>query len=221
MPRGTVLTNQTAAVGPLPRGRHALSRAEVQASQRSRLLRAMIDVVAERGYAATTAAGVYARAGVSSRAFYENFSGVDGCFLAAYDAAAAITRAALEGEAREPAPEPLDHLQAILHTYLKLVQEQPAVARTFLVEVYAAGPAALARRLAVHRRFVEVITGVLFPGGEPTSQERALVAGLVDAVTFAVTLRVAARDLDQLDQLEHDLMLLARRVRRPTTKDRP
>src|SRR6478672_2815240 len=100
----------------LPRGRHALPRDQVLSTQRARLLRAMTDEVAERGYAATTAVGVIRRAGVSSRAFYEIFPGVEDCFLAAYDAcgsaaADAIGRSRRAGSARE-------RFAAMLETYL-------------------------------------------------------------------------------------------------------
>jgi hypothetical protein len=46
----------------LPRGHHKLPPEVVRASQRSRLLNAMLDFVAERGYGATTVPAVVARA---------------------------------------------------------------------------------------------------------------------------------------------------------------
>src|SRR5436305_4647797 len=69
----------------LPRGPHRLAREVVLASQRGRLLDAMAEVVADRGYAASTVADVIARAGVSRKTFYEHFRDKEGCFLAAYD----------------------------------------------------------------------------------------------------------------------------------------
>ena len=69
----------------LPSGRHGLTREAVVASQRSRLIDAMAQVVAERGYPATTVADVVERAGVSRRTFYEQFADKEACFLAAYD----------------------------------------------------------------------------------------------------------------------------------------
>ena len=55
----------------LPRGPHQLSRDEVRRSQRERLLEAMTEAVAEKGYANTVVADVVARslraAGVRAR----------------------------------------------------------------------------------------------------------------------------------------------------------
>ena len=70
----------------LPRGPHRLAREEVLASQRGRMLAAIAEAVAEKGYAATTVADVVGRAGVSRKTFYEHFADKEECFLAAWDA---------------------------------------------------------------------------------------------------------------------------------------
>src|SRR3954449_6066659 len=69
----------------LPRGRHALPAEEVRASQRERLLAAMLESVGEHGYAATTVPAVVAGARVSRNAFYELFDDKTDCFLALCD----------------------------------------------------------------------------------------------------------------------------------------
>ena len=71
----------------LPRGRHGLTRAEVESSQRDRLLDAMADAMSEQGYVATPVADVIKRAGVSRESFYELFSSKLDCFMSAFDIA--------------------------------------------------------------------------------------------------------------------------------------
>ncbi len=66
----------------LPRGRHKLSRAEVTGSQRARMLQAMAEAMAERGYVGTPVAEIIRRAGVSRETFYQQFSSKQDCFLA-------------------------------------------------------------------------------------------------------------------------------------------
>jgi AcrR family transcriptional regulator len=194
----------------LPRGRHSLTRAEVTRSQRDRLLRAMTDECAERGFAATTAAGVYQRAGVSSRAFYENFTDVRDCFLAAYDASVGVTLASLQ--AGEPDAAPLAQFGAMLGRYLELLASEPAIAKTFLVDVYGAGPVATARRLDVHRRFVTGLENTLAPGRRLDASDRMAVEALVGAITFQVTIRVMAGDFDHLTELRDPLLDVACRL---------
>jgi AcrR family transcriptional regulator len=142
------------ALRVLPRGRHAAPRAVVAESQRERLLVAMADATAAKGYANVAVADVIERAGVSRRSFYEHFANKEECFLAAYDAGVEVLLRAI-GEAEEAAGGPLEGARAGTEVYLQLLADNPAFARTFLIEVLGAGPAALERRDAVHQRFAD------------------------------------------------------------------
>jgi AcrR family transcriptional regulator len=152
--------HETPALRVLPRGRHAAPRAVVAESQRERLLVAMADATATKGYANVAVADVIERAGVSRRSFYEHFSNKEECFLAAYDAGVEGLLDAI-AEAEEAAQGGRDGVgllaaaRAGTEVYLQLLADNPAFARTFLVEVLGAGPAALARRDAVHERFAQ------------------------------------------------------------------
>src|SRR5262245_54446167 len=70
---------------PLPRGRHKLTPEVVLASQRERILHAMLGCVAARGYRGTTVPEVIAAARVSRNAFYQFFGDKTDCFLALCD----------------------------------------------------------------------------------------------------------------------------------------
>src|SRR4051794_11577836 len=130
----------------LPRGRHGLSRDEVLASQRGRMLDAICQAVAEKGYAETAVADVLERAGVSRETFYEHFAGKEDCFLSAYELASLTLREAVADAVSDGDADPLDQFDRTMAAYLQTMSEQRAYARVFLVDVYAAGPAALSRR---------------------------------------------------------------------------
>ncbi len=67
-------------------GPHSFERESVASNQRARLYGAMIELVAARGYEASTVAELCALAGVSKRTLYERFpGGKEQCFLATYD----------------------------------------------------------------------------------------------------------------------------------------
>jgi AcrR family transcriptional regulator len=76
----------------LPHGPHGMGRDAVARHQRARLYGAMIEAVDQRGYQATTVAHVIALAGVSRRAFYEQFGNKEECFLATYDISVARSK---------------------------------------------------------------------------------------------------------------------------------
>jgi len=141
---------------PLPRGRHAAPREVVVESQRGRMLEAMALAVAEKGYSATAVADVIAGAGVSRKTFYEHFANKEACFLEAYDAGVEVLMATID-DAVAAAPDPLRAVIDGLQAYLDVLAANPAFARTFLIEILAAGPVAIERRAAVHARFAEQI----------------------------------------------------------------
>jgi AcrR family transcriptional regulator len=146
---------RTEALRVLPRGRHAAPREVVAESQRERMLVAMADAVAEKGYANVAVADVIERAKVSRRSFYEHYANKEECFLAAYDAGVEGMLAELRRVEHQTRGDLATGARAQTEAYLQLLADNPAFARTFLIEVLAAGPSALARRDAVHERFAQ------------------------------------------------------------------
>jgi AcrR family transcriptional regulator len=144
----------------LPRGRHAAPREVVWVSQRDRMLAAMAAAVAEKGYARTAVADVIAGAGVSRKTFYEHFANKEACFLAAYDAGVEELLGAIDEAIATAEGGPFAAAQAGTRCYLEMLAANPALARTFLLEVFAAGPAALERHAAVHERFAEQLRDI-------------------------------------------------------------
>ena len=69
----------------LPAGRHGMPRSFVVSNQRERVLDAVMQVVAEHGYARMRIADVVGVAGVSRRTFYDQYANKEDAFLAAYD----------------------------------------------------------------------------------------------------------------------------------------
>ena len=203
----------------LPRGPHGLSPDQVAESQRFRLLTAMTDAVAEKGFANTVVADVVARSGVSRATFYKMFRDKEDCFQAAYEQNAALVarfmEMGLEELAHDERSRPIEKLERVLGLYIDALASSPAVARVFLVEVYAAGPEAIARRRASFDRFVDIVAathdGQLGLLGTRKSQ-RFAAEMVVNAVSAAVTNIVGIGDLDRLPELQQNLRKLARQL---------
>jgi len=187
----------------LPRGRHAAPREVVWESQRGRLVAAMAEVVGAKGYGPVAVADVIARAGVSRKTFYEHFDNKEECFLAAYDAGVELLLGAIDAAIRDAAPGgPLAIARAGTARYLETLAANPAFARTFLIEVLAAGPRALERRAAVHARFAEQLAAIdraaRGSGAQPSAHAfRACVGAIHELVTDHV-LRRGAETLPEL-----------------------
>ncbi len=111
-----------------------------------RALRAFAAVVAENGYVETTVDEVLSRAQMSATTFYANFHGKEDAMLAAIDSAAAQLVAAVLPAYRRAADWP-DGIRAAFGALCTFLASRPSLARLLMVEVYAAGPAVVQRRL--------------------------------------------------------------------------
>ncbi|MEV6428411.1 TetR/AcrR family transcriptional regulator [Nocardia sp. NPDC051463] len=213
------MTEPASTVRQLPRGRHGLPREQVIASQRDRILDAMAEAMAENGYVGTSVAAVLKRAGVSRETFYEQFRSKEDCFEAAYERAVdqSLSRIAesaaplvdsAEADQDRPVSPDLERMGRILGAYLDGLADEPAYARLFLVEVYAVGSTAVARRALLQESFVGLIADVL---GARTEEQRFACQTLAAAISAMVTARIAVNDLDGLRGLRGPLLDLVRR----------
>jgi AcrR family transcriptional regulator len=204
------VSGHATSAGRLPRGRHGLSRDQVARAQRERIMAGLVAAVGERGYAAATVADVLSRAGVSRESFYQHYSSKLDCFVQTFDHAASL----LVGELRtvvtvpESAPR-ATKLEAALHAYLDLLVVDPSLARLFLVESMAAGPALIERRAAVQDRLVDELVELL---GLSTEEERFGARALVAAVGSLVTVPLVAGDVGAVVALREPVVGLARRL---------
>lgn len=189
----------------LPRGRHGLTPEEVRASQRDRMLRAMAEAVAERGYVHTTVADVIRGAGVSRETFYQHFEDKEEAFLGTLDACATSLRERL-GAAAGSGGAPIARLERALVAYLDAMGEEPTLARVCLVDAFAAGPVALKQRTEMLDGFV-ALTVALF--GARTRHARFACEAWVGAVSSMITMRVALGEFGEIPKLRAPLTELA------------
>lgn len=190
----------------LPRGRHRLTREQVVQDQRDRILRAMAEAMVVHGYAGTPVAAILRRAGVSRETFYQQFASKEQCFASAYEAAVELLLERIAG-VRALTSGRGERVERLLGAYLDALADEPAFARVFLVEVYAAGPEALAKRAQLQAGFVDLLGDLL---GVEGPRQRFACEALVAAISSMVTARVAAGDLDGLRVLHEPLADLVR-----------
>jgi AcrR family transcriptional regulator len=132
----------------LPRGPHDLTRAQVEASQRQRILDAALDGVGAQGYAATTVAHITTAAGVSRTTFYEQFASKQDAFLAAYDV---FGKQFLGEMSFASGGSPAEVLLDAADRLSSLGRTRPLACRAFLLEIHAAGEEGLKHRDTVMR----------------------------------------------------------------------
>ena len=123
--------------------------------QQTRLLDAALAVVAEEGLRRLSATRVSARAGMSTKTFYDLFADSEDCFLAVFgravDGLAAAAAPAWVGEG-----EWVQRVRGALTALLAALERDPAVAKVVFVEALGAGPRGLERRAEVLERVAEL-----------------------------------------------------------------
>lgn len=123
----------------LPRGVNRLPQEVVLVSQRSRIVEATAQAVAQKGYSGTSVADIIALAGVSRTTFYQLYKDKEACFLACFEASAEAHHQVIEQALAVPAAAP-ERLLAGLRAYMERVDSDPAFARAFIGEAEAATP---------------------------------------------------------------------------------
>jgi AcrR family transcriptional regulator len=197
------------ALAPLPRGRHKLSREDVRDSQRRRLVRAMLDCVAERGYPATTVGDVVSAARCSRNAFYELFEDKEACYIAASDETGKEMLEALVSAAGQEESW-LDGLRAGMRSYLRWWVDNPQYAAAYLIHLPSAGRRALDQRDRVYSDFAAMFGQLAARARteQPLLPPVPKLAPqlLVMAITELIAQEVRAGRVEKLPELEDMLV---------------
>jgi AcrR family transcriptional regulator len=197
----------------LPGQRRHVTRQDVVASQRDRLLDAVTQAVAHKGYAATTVADIVRPAGVSRTTFYEHFDGKLECFLEAYQLGFDEVLDRMNQAALAADDGWIERLRASGRSLLTTLAETPDFARAFFVEILAAGPDALEARARVMRQFADALAGPLRLARAQRPDLVELPQHTLDAIvggmTELIAIHVRAGRFDELPALEPVWMHLA------------
>ncbi len=165
---------------PLP-GRHQLPREFIAQHQRARIVNALALEVSEKSYRAVTVADIVKRAGIARNTFYENFSSKEDCFLAAQKSAMSTALSRVVEAAGEVDDWPR-RVEAGLAAFLRYVAEEPALARTCMVDALAAAPTSVRYYEESLQAFISLfkLGRDVSPHGRelPETIEEALIGGI-------------------------------------------
>ena len=199
--------------------------AAAQVPQRVRLLDAMIDVVADKGYALATVADAVRAARVSRGTFYALFASKEECFVEAYRRGVDAVVGRIEEAVHAEGGDWRTRLRAALRAYLEHLAAEPRFARIWLMEIHLAGPAAQTERDATLRRFAEryraSFAAALAERADlrmPSDDALFVLAAGVDQLVCA---RVRANEVETLPELTESLLTCAVAQLEGTAATRP
>lgn len=189
----------------LPRGPHALTREEVTANQRERLIAAMGEIVGEHGYASTTVSQVIAHAGVSRKAFYQHFANRQECFLAAYDKVVAEVRREI-ARAYESAEGVPERATAAIEKVFERAIKKPGTLRLVIIEAGVVGQAGVERRERLMSEYEGLLRDLLGLPAGPGTVPNPVLRGIVGGLNGVLYAHLQNGRLKQLLQLIPDLV---------------
>jgi AcrR family transcriptional regulator len=142
---------------PMSPTRPLLSREFILAHRRPRILQAVAELSAERGYESMTVSEIVKRAHVARKTLYDSYGGKEEVFLAAVDAAFAGALERAEEACAAAGEDWRERVRAGLAALLAYVAEHPAEARMAMIEALVATPASAARYEAALAAFTELL----------------------------------------------------------------
>jgi AcrR family transcriptional regulator len=176
--------------------------------QRSRILRAIAEEVVASGYRGTTIGAIVKRAGVARSSFYDCFANKEECFLAACELAGTEAMRRVEGAVREAPPTWARRVRDGIGAFLGFAGAEPALARIFVLEAPAAGPATA----ELYERTVRAVVPMFRLGRRcsaagrlPATLEETVVGGVI----WIVCQRLALGRPEELEKLIGELVEFA------------
>jgi AcrR family transcriptional regulator len=203
-PRGS---RRRPAIPPLKidriKPRSSLSRVQVVADQRRRILDGFAIALAYHGYEDTKISDIVELAGVSRPTFYEHFEGKEQCFMAAYEEGVQRLSDVVEGAVRAERGRPA-RLSSGLRAGLNLLAANPPLAHLLLVESLAAARPARHEHERTLARLAQALRTFGPTGAETIPEEtaRLLAGGLASLLSGRMLAGEAERLADS-----HDLLL--------------
>jgi len=190
----------------LPAGTHGIPADVVARNQRERLVAAVAEACAEKGYAETSVAELAHRAGVSTATFYKLFAGKQECALEAHRELLArlleeVDRACAAAGDRD------GKVRAAVVTVLELFAADAPTARLLTVEILALGPAGSERHGAAIEAFASRLCAARGPDAASTTPGTADWARLA-GVAALIGRQALAGDAADLPRLEDEAVAL-------------
>lgn len=178
------------------------------AAERKRINEAMLELIADRGYAATTVTQVLERAGVSRADFKRLFGSKRDCFLRVYEEMSErFGRCVFD--AFESEEDWRDGLRAAAYAAARWIGDHPREARYGALGMVAAGEFAQARRDETLRVFVDLIDSGREQLDEPDSVSRSMAEGVIGGIVGMLTKNLRRGISVRGEDLVPDLMFLA------------
>ncbi|WP_246011184.1 TetR/AcrR family transcriptional regulator [Nocardia mexicana] len=184
-----------------------------QRQRRARFLESGLTVFARDGYGNSSVGAICKDAGLSSRQFYEEFTGRESLLLELYEQIDRQSREAVAAALAEQSDRnAVEIIDAAVRAYVESIGRDPRKARVALVEVVGAGPTVEKFRLELRRAWGSLLASAAedaaLQGEIPPGDYEMRVLAIIGAVNYVVDAWSGAEPRPPLD----DVIRVLRRV---------
>jgi AcrR family transcriptional regulator len=191
----------------LPAGRGALPEPLIAHSQRERILNAMAEACASKGFGATTIADICEPAGVSRATFYELFKDKEDCLQASMELSLADAMGRIV-EVYSPDKPWATMVRDAASAFLDLLARRPEFARMALIEAPAAG----GRSYEMYASGKRVLQALLDRGRSDPIEEQGIPSsagrGALAAAESLIVGQILAGNTERLPELLPDVVYI-------------
>jgi AcrR family transcriptional regulator len=189
----------------LPRGPHHLEPTEVARHQRLRMHGAMVEAVAANDYANTSVKQIIGLAGVSRRAFYEQFANKEECFLATFDLIAARSVKRVQDAYRATDGDLEQRIRAAVGEFTDEIESNAKGAGLAIVQAQTAGAAGLARLRKATGTFEQMLSSSFAHAPDVGPLPAPIVRGIVGGVHEVTAVRLRAGRPEEIPVLSEEI----------------
>jgi AcrR family transcriptional regulator len=189
----------------------SVTRSNAHADQRRRILRAIGELVAERGYADVTVEQIVKRAHVSYKTFYKHYGSKVECFGDLFDKAFVSTEKTIRQRLAAEHQPWSEQVALALRILFEEIAAEPVISRAVIVEAPMVGPELAAR----YERAIKALVPLFRAGRELHPRGAELPATVEETLAGAVVWSAYQRlVVDEVDQLKAYLPVLLELVLR-------
>ena len=174
-------TSRPARYRPLPTGTHGLDPELVKRDQRERLQKAIIELIARKGYPAVRIVDLAKLAHVSQPTFYSLYADKEDLFLSAYDEVAGRTASTVIDAYNADVPQ-AERLVGAMRAFAELAATEPEATSLFVLGAFGAGARALERR----RHALEELERSIYASRSRVGRDGAAAADPADLTVKAI-----------------------------------
>jgi AcrR family transcriptional regulator len=166
----------------------------------------MVEAVAANGYAGTSVKQIIGLAGVSRRAFYEQFANKEECFLATFDLIAARGAKGVSEAYRSSGGDLEQRMRAAVAEFTDEIESNFKAAGLAIVQAQTAGAPGLVRLRKATRTFEQMLASSFAHAPDAGPLPTPIVRGIVGGMHEATSVRLRTGHHEEIPALSEEIV---------------